>query len=134
MFTKTALFIFSFIGLFAVLFAGIPTDFFSISYEASAGYQQEVADTLDSANVTIYSSLGSDNMTYQYSSYHDHPTAPEFSAGLPSGQYLEIWWGAEPILGKSGLIHTMVKAHGLIRIERDSEGMDKGSPVKVILF
>ena len=41
---------------------------------------------------------------------------------------------AEPILGKSGLIHTMVKAHGLIRIERDSEGMDKGSPVKVMLF
>lgn len=41
---------------------------------------------------------------------------------------------AEPILGKSGLIHTMVKADGLIRIDRDSEGMDKGSPVKVMLF
>ncbi|MDY6953875.1 MAG: molybdopterin molybdotransferase MoeA [Thermodesulfobacteriota bacterium] len=41
---------------------------------------------------------------------------------------------AEPILGKSGLIHTMVKADGLIRIERDSEGLDKGSPVDVILL
>jgi molybdopterin molybdotransferase len=41
---------------------------------------------------------------------------------------------AEPILGKSGLIHTMVKADGLIRIDRDSEGLDKGSPVKVILI
>ncbi len=41
---------------------------------------------------------------------------------------------AEPILGKSGLIHTMVKADGLIRIDRDSEGMDEGSPVKVMLF
>ncbi len=39
---------------------------------------------------------------------------------------------AEPILGKSGLIHTMVKADGLIRIERDSEGLDKGTGVKVI--
>jgi len=41
---------------------------------------------------------------------------------------------AEPILGKSGLLHTMVKADGLIRIERDSEGLDKGSPVDVILL
>ena len=41
---------------------------------------------------------------------------------------------AEPILGKSGLIHTMVKADGLVRIDRDSEGLDKGSPVNVILF
>jgi molybdopterin molybdotransferase len=41
---------------------------------------------------------------------------------------------AEPILGKSGLIHTMVKADGLIRIDRDSEGLDKGTPVEVMLF
>jgi molybdopterin molybdotransferase len=41
---------------------------------------------------------------------------------------------AEPILGKSGLIHTMVKADGLIRIEMNSEGLDKGTPVQVILF
>jgi molybdopterin molybdotransferase len=41
---------------------------------------------------------------------------------------------AEPILGKSGLIHTMVKADGLIRIDMNSEGLDKGSPVTVILF
>ena len=41
---------------------------------------------------------------------------------------------AEPILGKSGLIHTMVKADGLIRIDMNSEGLDKGTPVRVILF
>jgi molybdopterin molybdotransferase len=41
---------------------------------------------------------------------------------------------AEPILGKSGLIHTMVKADGFIRIDRDSEGLDQGSPVEVMLF
>jgi len=42
-----------------------------------------------------------------------------------------VWW-AEPILGKSGLIHTMVKAGGLIKVERDTEGLDKGSKVEVI--
>jgi molybdopterin molybdotransferase len=41
---------------------------------------------------------------------------------------------AEPILGKSGLLHTMVKADGMIRIEKDSEGLDQGEPVAVIPF
>jgi molybdopterin molybdotransferase len=41
---------------------------------------------------------------------------------------------AEPILGKSGLIHTMVKADGLIGIDMNSEGLDKGTEVEVMLF
>ncbi len=41
---------------------------------------------------------------------------------------------AEPILGKSGLIHTMVKADGLIKIDMNSEGLDKGTRVRVVLF
>jgi molybdopterin molybdotransferase len=41
---------------------------------------------------------------------------------------------AEPLLGKSGLIYTMVQADGLIRIDMNSEGLDKGTPVRVILF
>lgn len=39
---------------------------------------------------------------------------------------------AEPILGKSGLIHTMVRADGLIRIPKHLEGLEKGDPVHVI--
>jgi molybdopterin molybdotransferase len=42
----------------------------------------------------------------------------------------EIW--ADPILGKSGLINTMVKADGLIEIGMNTEGLDKGSEVEVI--
>ena len=38
---------------------------------------------------------------------------------------------AEPVLGKSGLINTMVKAEGLICIDKDSEGLDKGTEVSV---
>ena len=41
---------------------------------------------------------------------------------------------AEPILGKSGLINTMVKADGLVRIAADAEGLDKGDQVGVELF
>lgn len=39
---------------------------------------------------------------------------------------------AEPILGKSGLIRTMVLADGLIEIGTHTEGVDKDTPVEVI--
>ena len=38
---------------------------------------------------------------------------------------------AEPILGKSGLINTMVKADGLIAIGMNTEGLDQGAIVQV---
>jgi len=41
---------------------------------------------------------------------------------------------AEPILGKSGLISTMVRASGLIKIGLNIEGLEKGSKVIVKLF
>jgi molybdopterin molybdotransferase len=41
---------------------------------------------------------------------------------------------AEPILGKSGLIHTMVAADGLIEIDMNTEGLVKGTVVAVTLF
>jgi len=41
---------------------------------------------------------------------------------------------AHPVLGKSGLISTMVKADGLIRIGLNSEGLRRGAAVKVALF
>ena len=41
---------------------------------------------------------------------------------------------AEPILGKSGLIHTMLQADGIIEIGINTEGLDKGTEVEVMLF
>ncbi len=41
---------------------------------------------------------------------------------------------AEPILGKSGLISTMIRADGLIEIDMNTEGLEKGSVAEVILF
>ncbi len=41
-----------------------------------------------------------------------------------------LW--AEPVLGKAGLINTMVKADGIIEIGINTEGLDKGSKVSVI--
>lgn len=43
-------------------------------------------------------------------------------------------WYAEPILGKSGLISTLVKSDGMIEIASESEGVHKGDRVPVILF
>ena len=44
----------------------------------------------------------------------------------------DLW--AEPILGQSGLIHTMVSAEGLIAIGKNSEGLEKGTLADVILI
>jgi molybdopterin molybdotransferase len=41
---------------------------------------------------------------------------------------------AIPVFGKSGLISTLVDAHGLIRIDRNSEGVYQGQVVDVMLF
>lgn len=41
---------------------------------------------------------------------------------------------AEPILGKSALINTMVKADGLIAIDVNTEGLEEGTEVSVIPF
>jgi molybdopterin molybdotransferase len=42
----------------------------------------------------------------------------------------DLW--AEPILGQSGLINTMVSAEGLIAIGKNSEGLEKGTLADVI--
>jgi len=44
----------------------------------------------------------------------------------------ELW--AEPVLGKSGLINTMVHADGIVEIGKDIEGLEEGTPADVILF
>lgn len=44
----------------------------------------------------------------------------------------ELW--AIPLLGKSGLISTMVKADGLVRIPLEREGLEVGDPVEVWLW
>ncbi|MGD8251832.1 MAG: molybdopterin molybdotransferase MoeA [Desulfobacterales bacterium] len=39
---------------------------------------------------------------------------------------------ADPVLGKSGLLNTMVMADGLVRIDANSEGLDAGTVVEII--
>ncbi|MFP3868646.1 MAG: gephyrin-like molybdotransferase Glp [Desulfobacteraceae bacterium] len=45
----------------------------------------------------------------------------------------EVLW-ADPILGKSGLISTMVRADGWVQIPLHTEGLEKGEMVEVRLF
>lgn len=92
-FSKMVIFLFCTIGFFALLFSLIPGEFFKASYTASIGVDKEIAEYFSVANVTMYSNLGSDNMTYPYSSWWDN--GGEWAGGLPSGQYLEVWWASE---------------------------------------
>lgn len=42
----------------------------------------------------------------------------------------DLW--AEPLLGKSGLIRTMVRADGLVTVPKDTEGLEAGAVVEVL--
>jgi molybdopterin molybdotransferase len=43
-------------------------------------------------------------------------------------------WLAEPLLGKSGLLTTMIRAQGLVRIPADTEGLSKDDEVEAWLI
>ena len=43
-------------------------------------------------------------------------------------------WIAKPVLGKSGLIRTMIHADGLLEIGEHIEGVEKDSMVDIILL
>ncbi len=54
---------------------------------------------------------------------------------------VSIKWGgygtphtAKPIYGKSGLLNPLIKADGLLIVDRDTEGLDQGENAEVILF
>jgi len=54
---------------------------------------------------------------------------------------VSIKWGSDamphtaiPVYGKSGLLSPLIKADGLLVIDRDTEGLDQGEEAKVILF
>jgi len=75
----------------------------------------------------------------------DRPIQALLSRNLASAQGREDWvrvrlertdqgWQAAPVLGPSGLISTLVKADGLIRVPLESEGLLAGSRVEVHLF
>ncbi|WAC04818.1 MAG: molybdopterin molybdotransferase MoeA [Methanoregula sp.] len=41
---------------------------------------------------------------------------------------------ATPVFGKSGLLNTLVRSNGVIRIPAESEGLEAGEPVEVLLW
>lgn len=56
------------------------------------------------------------------------PAGAGAAAGEPSG------WLAEPVFGASGLVRTLVRGDGLVRVPHDSEGLGAGTEVDVHLF
>lgn len=80
-----------------------------------------------------------------YTEYNSHAIEAELDRNIESASGREDYirvkltqredrWLATPILGKSGLISTMVEADGIIRIDMNTEGLYRGEKVKVRLF
>ena len=77
--------------------------------------------------------------------YSGHTIEAEFDRNIESASGREDYirvrlsqtegrWIATPVMGKSGLISTMVEADGIVRVDMNSEGLYKGESVKVRLF
>ncbi len=77
--------------------------------------------------------------------YNNHPIEADLDRNIESAtgredyirvklSHVEGRWLATPILGKSGLISTMVEADGIVTIDMNTEGLYKGETVKVRLF
>jgi molybdopterin molybdotransferase len=59
---------------------------------------------------------------------------PPLEKGDTGGFSGDTGYIADPVFGKSGLISTMTRADGLIKIDINTEGLDKDSLVDVYLF
>jgi len=77
--------------------------------------------------------------------YSEHAIEAEFDRNIESASGREDYirvrlsqaegrWIATPVMGKSGLISTMVEADGIVRVDMNSEGLYKGERVKVRFF
>jgi len=76
------------------------------------------------ANVTMYDNLGSDNMTYPYSSMDHGPAAPDWEMGLPAGQYFEVWWSSSGGASMLEFRHTTIVWWGRTYVSMDIYGVD----------
>lgn len=96
MLSKALVFVFTTFGVFAVLMGFMTPQFITETFNPSY-VDPQVRQTFEAADVMVYDNLGADNMTYQYSSLNPPDldgdgNDADWSAGLPSGQYFEVWW------------------------------------------
>jgi len=113
MLSKAVVFVFATLGIFAVLMGAIPPEFITATFNPSYT-QPEVKETFEAADILMYENLGADNMTYPYSSLYDGPNPPDWEAGLPSGQYCEVWWSHDPLsdVPYIGVRHATHQSYG----------------------
>lgn len=80
---KMFVFIFVFLGVFAVLLVNMPGDFIRLGIEADV-QDKEAIDFFSEHDVTVYNNTLSLNLTFT--------EEQQFDFGLPEGQKLEFWW------------------------------------------
>lgn len=95
---KMLVFCFCLIGVFALLMATLPNDFITASYVYNPSYRDvEIEEEFDANNLVVYDESGGDNMTFPYNSLYDGPAPPDWEAGLPENQFLQVWWGTTTV-------------------------------------
>lgn len=95
---KMLIFTFSFLGVFALLMGSIPGDFITAAYVYNPSYRDvTIQEEFEMNNMVVYDQTGGDNMTFPYDSLNDGPSPPDWEAGLPTDQYMQVWWGTTTV-------------------------------------
>jgi len=122
MLSKATVFVFVFLGVWALLVGLIPTDFITAGFNPTYR-EMELAEKFSMANVTQYADAGNDFMTFSYSSMDDGPAPPDWELPI-NNQYLEIWWGFYGPVRALQFRHTTVTWWGRAYYEMPIYGLD----------
>lgn len=88
MWSRTLAWIIICIFVFGFLMTWIPD-----SFAPDTSVQDvETLTAINAADLIVYQSAGSDNMTFSYSSLEDAPNPPQWNFSSAEDEYLEIWW------------------------------------------
>lgn len=90
------MFVFLLLGMFGLLIGTRPAEYFTLEYQPTA-MQKSVREKFDAVDFIVYTNMASDNMTHPYTSLTNGSDPPDWEAGLPQDNYLEIWWSYEGV-------------------------------------
>ena len=87
MFSRMLIYVFVFLGFFALLLSTMPTDYLVTSWDLEYQTDKEAAAVFQMANITAYRNLNTTTITWDSSILID--------VGLAEGHYIQLWWANE---------------------------------------
>lgn len=94
MISKVLIFLFVFLGGFALIIGAMPAEFIHAGDIYNPTYRDvHIQEQFNINNMVVYDNMGMHNMTFiPYRSVYNGPVPPDWEAGLPTNQFLDVQW------------------------------------------